>query len=289
MSPSSPVAEAFLPKVVLVVFSDGERCPMLLDEDGVPLFDPTAWSITKFRHKSASTMEQSLRGAMLVHLFCWRNNIDLPQRFRDGTFFEIGELDALVADACKPFAILRKLAKRPTNVAVLPRKRAAVGLLRRLPPQSRGQSVDPETTRIRLYYATSYLKWLGERQKFRLSIDAAGIDDGLVRSQEYASRLAGLVEQLEERAPSAAQSGRISLNAEQRARLLAVADPDNPENPWCDEFVRLRNWWIVCWLLGTGMHRGELLGLGLGTSIAVRDTVKSSAATITSVRRAGDN
>lgn len=229
---------------------------MLIDGSGVPLFDPTVWSISKFRHKSAATMEQALRGAMLVHLFCWRHEIDLSQRFRDGAFLGMGELDALVADAARPFATLRRLAK-PTNKASQ-RKASVVRLLRRLPAQSQGQTLDPETTRIRLYYATSYLEWLGDRQRLRLSGGPAG---ELAGSHDYAARLARLVEQIEERSPSGARGGRISLSTQQRAALLAAADPNGPANPWRSEFVRMRNWVIVRWLLGTGMRRGELLGL----------------------------
>lgn len=253
---------SFRLKVALVVFSDGERCPMLLDGDGVPLFDPTVWSITKYRQKSASTVEQALRGAMLIHLFCWRHGIDLAERVRDGAFFKVGELDALVSDASKPFALLRTAAKVvPRAEFVTLRSRSAARLLRRLPKTARVRTVDSETTRIRLHYATSYLKWLGERQKSRFSSGAIGTDEAFVRAHEYGVRLLDVVEQIEERVPSVSSKGRTSLEAGQRVRLLAVIDPGSLDNPWSDPFVRLRNWVIVRWLLGTGMRRGELLGL----------------------------
>src|SRR4051812_39937085 len=77
-------------------FADGERCPMLVDAaTGVPLFDPTVWTLTKYRRQSAATMEQALRGAMLLHLFCARRGIELNIRVRDGTFFSPSELDDL--------------------------------------------------------------------------------------------------------------------------------------------------------------------------------------------------
>ncbi|WP_345820655.1 site-specific integrase [Methylobacterium fujisawaense] len=235
---------------------------MLLDDGGIPLFDPTVWSITRYRQKSAATVEQALRGAMLIHLFCWRHGIDLAERIRAGTFFEVGELDALVSDASKPFAHLRTAAKVLSTSEFFPlRSRSAARFLRRLPTTARVQTVAPETTRIRLHYATSYLRWLGERQKSRFSSGAIGTDEAFVRAHEYGVRLVDVVEQIEERAPSVSRKGRISLESEQRARLLEVVHPDSRINPWSDPFVRLRNWVIVCWLLGTGMRRGELLGL----------------------------
>lgn len=234
---------------------------MLLDDDGIPLFDPTVWSITKYRQKSASTVEQALRGAMFIHLFCWRYSIDLTERVGAGTFFEVGELDALVADASKPFSRLRTakvMSKRKFSAL---KSRSIARLLRRLPATERVRTVTSETTRIRLYYATSYLRWLGERQKLRLPTSGIGADDDLLRAHEYGVRLIDVIEQIEERAPSVSRKGRISLEFGQRVRLMAVVHPDSQENPWIDPFVRLRNWVIVCWLLGTGMRRGELLGL----------------------------
>lgn len=237
---------------------------MLVDSDGVPLFDPTVWSLTKYRRKSAATVEQALRGAMLIHLFCWRHGIDLDERVRDGRFFEVGELDALVADAAKPFAVLHA---GTTSIQIFeggnlpPENRSNARLLRRLPSAARVQTVASDTTRIRLHYAASYLNWLGERQKSRLFGTAVAGDPAFVRVHEFGLRLLAVIEQIEERAPSVVRQGRMSLETQQRARLLEVTDPNSPENPWTDPFVRLRNWVIVRWLLGTGMRRGELLGL----------------------------
>ncbi len=234
---------------------------MLLNGDGIPLFDPTIWSITKYRQRSASTVEQGLRGAMFIHLFCWRYSIDLTERVKAGTFFEVGELDALVADAFRPFSRLRTekvLSKRKFSAS---KSRSAARLLRRLPTTVRVSTVASETTRIRLHYATSYLKWLGEREKLQLQNGGIGTDGDFLTAHEYGMRLVDVIEQIEERAPVVSRKGRISLEFEQRVRLMAVIDPNSQENPWSDPFVRLRNWVIVRWLLGTGMRRGELLSL----------------------------
>lgn len=102
---------AFEMKVELVLFADGERAPMLLDGRGIPIFDPTVWSLTTYRQKSASTVEQALRSALLVHLFCWRSGIDLKERVRDGMFLSTTELDALVSAAARPFDALRAASK----------------------------------------------------------------------------------------------------------------------------------------------------------------------------------
>ncbi len=59
---------------------------MIIDrETGLPLFQPTVWTLRQYRHRSAATIEQALRGAMLLHLFCRHRVIDLGQRLSTGT------------------------------------------------------------------------------------------------------------------------------------------------------------------------------------------------------------
>ncbi|WP_448190074.1 tyrosine-type recombinase/integrase [Azospirillum sp. sgz301742] len=232
---------------------------MLVDATGVPLFDPTVWSISSHRHKSAATMEQALRGAMLLHLFCLRRGIDLIERVRDGSFFDVGELDALAADAARPFANLS--VQLPSQARVHRRSGGAAKVtrfLRRLPSVKQVPTVDPETTRIRLHYLKDYLKWLGTRQRLRL---ADGAPNSVAVAHGYGVQLDTVLEQIQERMPNPIDDrGRVSLTAEQLARLLEIAAPDSPSNPWKKPFVRLRNWLIIRWLLATGMRRGEFLG-----------------------------
>lgn len=246
-----------------VRFGDGERCPMLLNEAGIPIFDPTVWSVARYRASSSATMEQALRSAMLVHLFCRRHRIDLNERFKAGSFFSTDELEAFAVDASKPFAELHKPLPRASRRRQS-RRLSSMAIqmpIRTLPPQKAVKVVGDPTVRVRLHYATRYLNWLGEREKSRKVFGAATSTDTLVRTHEYELRLLKMIEQIEERSPSGPGNARMSLEPAQVARLLEVTDPDSAMNPWLDPFVRVRNSLIVRWLLGTGMRRGELLGL----------------------------
>ncbi|WP_197282417.1 tyrosine-type recombinase/integrase [Bosea thiooxidans] len=208
-------------------------------------------------------MEQALRGAMLIQLFCWRHQIDLGERFTSGTFFTVGELDALLADASKPFSDLHKPAS-PASIPLRSRRvnSASIGKpLRSLPTKTPAKAVRPPTVRNRLHYATSYLAWLGEREKSRKAFGAPRSNDAYIRAHEYGLRLLEMIEHIEERSPSGGDTSRMSLEPSQVAKLLEVTAPNSALNPWTDPFVRLRNSLIVRWLLGTGMRRGELLGL----------------------------
>ncbi len=236
---------------------------MLLSETGIPIFDPTVWSVARYRSSSSATMEQALRGAMLVHLFCLRHQIDLNERFSAGTFFSSDELEALAVDASKQFAELHKPLP-PASPRRRTRRLNSTTIqmpLRTLPPQTAVKTVSSPTTRVRLHYATRYLNWLGEREKSRKTFGATTSTDTYIKTHEYGLRLLEMIEQIEERSPSGSGNSRMSLEPAQVAKLLEVTDLDSPLNPWTDPFVRVRNSLIVRWLLGTGMRRGELLGM----------------------------
>jgi integrase len=71
-----------------------------------------------------------------------------------------------------------------------------------------------------------------------------------------------MLDRLRIRTPTAEnQSTRVGLNADQKLRLLHVTDPSYPDNRGASAFLRHRNQLIVMWGIGTGLRRGELLGL----------------------------
>ena len=146
-------------RVHTAVFADGERFPMLVDaQTGIPLFDPTIWSLSSYRAKSAATMEQALRGAMLLHLFCARRAIDLDARVRDGGFFSAEELDDLARQAGLPIKELQTSAvSGPRREAPAGRRRGQVSFLRVLPTAKRTKGVEPHTKGLRLAYLREYL------------------------------------------------------------------------------------------------------------------------------------
>ena len=143
---------------------------MLVDrETGLPLFEPTVWTLRKYRGRSAATIEQALRGAMLLHLFCRHRVIDLGNRMSTGDFLGLDEVEAFVIFARKPLSETGALAPL-TEATVRPirlKATAVVSLgtrhMRRLPRAEQSPSLDNRSVAIRLHYVASYLKWLGTR------------------------------------------------------------------------------------------------------------------------------
>ncbi|MFP4897099.1 tyrosine-type recombinase/integrase [Paraburkholderia sp. EG304] len=240
------------------VFEYGERMPILVDaRSGLPLFDPCTFACTEIRPRtgSAATVEQALRGVQVLLAFVDDSQIDLAQRFATGRFLDLCELDELVTVVHLPLSIA---ATSKRSRASMQNRPAVVNLDRvrkRAPKQAEEVTVAISTVAIRLYYAGCYLQWLGHRA-------AKQVCASLEQKNDYMERLAQFLDQLRARTPKArSQSSRMGLTAEQKAELVRLTDPACPDNPWAGNFVRDRNRLIVLWGLGTGLRRGELLGL----------------------------
>lgn len=62
-----------------IVFESGERFSLLVDRrTGMPLFDPTVFTLTEFRARNwaSATIEQVLRALKVFVLFCEAHQID---------------------------------------------------------------------------------------------------------------------------------------------------------------------------------------------------------------------
>ncbi|NEX60094.1 site-specific integrase [Noviherbaspirillum galbum] len=238
------------------VFEDGERMPVLVDAaTGIPLYDPCVYACTDIRPNtgSSATIEQALRGVQFLLTFIGERKIELEGRFASARFLDLHELDDLVRTAYLP------MDSTPTggrNMEVAAPKVISLDKVRSRAVKTRKEStVALSTVAIRLYYAGAYLEWLGHRA-------ARQVCKTLEQKTEYMDLLREFLGRLRSRTPKArGQSSRLSLTAEQKAELLRVVDPRCPDNPWEGEFVRERNRLIVLWGLGTGLRRGELLGL----------------------------
>jgi integrase len=119
------------------------------------------------------------------------------------------------------------------------------------------KSVGNNTAVVRIKYVKGYLKWLAEYAYLQ----------GLPSNRSMFKEAADMtVEAIGNRVPPSkkpnATSRRLGLTEADQARVLALAHPDNPSNPWKDDaFVRERNWLIVQFLLGMGVRKGEMLGV----------------------------
>lgn len=238
------------------VFENGERMPILVGADsGMPLYEPCVYASTEIRPKtgSAATIEQALRGVQLLLTFLNQREIDLHERFSTGQFLDIHELDDFVRTAYLPLG-----RTAPGSISALSEAQKVVSLdkiRKRSPQTAKEPQVAISTVAIRLYYAASYLEWIGHKS-------ARQVCKTLEQKNDYMALLQDFLARLRTRTPKArSYSKRLSLTPDQKKELLRIIDPTCPDNPWEGNFVRDRNRLIVLWGLGTGLRRGELLGL----------------------------
>lgn len=234
---------------------------MLVDRtDGMPLLRPTFYltSMVHLPGKELNTQRQVLSAIQFLYEWSRRNQIDLEERFRLGYFLELREVEMLCADIQIPFRdyIHDPFAFRETDQPAQRIKK--IGRLHR--PRSKTSKRfynDHTTTSIKLSYMKNYVDWLA----------AETIGRSSSRSREYTSMQAArteMIKWLKERIPSPGKSRlKIGLTPKQRTRLLAVIEPDHPENPFKGKFARERNRLLILFLDHLGLRRSEALLLKL--------------------------
>lgn len=206
----------------------------------MPVFDACVYAMTEVRPRSgsAATIEQALRGVQFLLAFTDLRSIDLRERFANGRFLDLHELDDLAALAYLPLHSRSASDERRTS---------------RMEAQPR--AVAPGTASIRLHYVRAYLSWMGQTVASRTCSTLEQRMSYMVMLREFLGRLKG-------RIPTARSSTqRVALAPAARAELLKVIDPAATDNPWPTAFLRDRNRLLILWGLGTGIRRGELLGL----------------------------
>lgn len=85
-------------KVKTIVTSSGERLPLLLGSDGLPIFEPTVFSLTEVRsrNRASNTIDSYLRSIKVFFLFLDLRGINLEDRLSVGELLSLGEIEDLV-------------------------------------------------------------------------------------------------------------------------------------------------------------------------------------------------
>ncbi|MFY4698335.1 tyrosine-type recombinase/integrase [Burkholderia glumae] len=240
------------------VFESGERFPLLVDvRTGVPLFDPTVFTLSEFRarNRASATIEQALRALKVLLLFCDKHRIDLASRTLEGQLLELGELDALVQLCRLPISdIEAQVDASPTAP-----ERTVVSIENYRARANRALSeVAGHSAAVRIRYIRQFIGWLADRRLLSLS----------ARHPSRAALLSArdiVVAGLAARVPAGNSRNKIrsrrALDDAAQERLWQIVDVNSTENPWEGRHARMRNELIVRWFMGLGVRRGELLGV----------------------------
>lgn len=270
-------------RVKTIITSSGERLPVLLGHDGLPVFEPMVFSLSEVRarNRSSNTIDSYLRSVMVLLLFLSLRRINIEDRLEHGQLLSLGEIEELVGICRLP---LEKIHSMLDEVPGLARQSASsVVSLEKLRMKSAGLpevEIDPSTASTRLRNIRDYLKWLALVRMSKHGIDAT-IRMALESSSQFTSHA------IDARLPSGSYHAdrseqREGLESDVVERILNVTKPQSPDNPWADEHSRYRNALIIEWLLCFGLRRGELL------NIRIRD-INFRDGTVTVARRADDS
>lgn len=249
-------------RVKTVVLSSGERLPILLDQQGQPMFDPTVFALTEVRGKNlaANTIGNVLRAVMAFQLFLDARGIDLDTRLADGALLSLGEVEDLARLCRLKIADLTALSGERANVVAAPAPtQVASHEKARMKAQAVSSTeVAPGVAATRLHYTRSYLQWLAAERLSRHGLDPSVA----ARLRDAAKRVSDAINsRIPRKSGRDALDQREGLSDADVAELLRVTDPHSPDNPWKDQHTRYRNALLIRWLLHFGLRIGEALGV----------------------------
>lgn len=246
-------------RVKLLKLTTGERFPLLLGEEGEPLFAPTVYALTELRarNQASNTISAVLRAIQVLYLFLGKQGIDLSLRLSSGQLLSLGEVEDLVRSTRLPVKHLEAMQadsignndQRGVLSLEKVRMRLCTGEL---------DEVDPAFAATRIRYIRNYLEWLVTDLQARRALDERVLETLNASLQRVVSALTA---RIPKGGSKAAIQLREGLSPEMVSELLRVVSPQSPDNPWKGEYSRHRNELIVHWLYYLGLRRGELLGI----------------------------
>lgn len=246
-------------QVRMIVMERGERLPLLIGEDGVPLFLPTKWLLTMRRpaHPAANTLQANCFALKFLYLWAEQRGIDVESRLLSGSFLRSHEIASLADAAALPLdAIGGKAAPLTATSKVVSLEKVRM----RAPPSPQVVGTGNKANRLRT--VAQYLEWLGQEGCGNLDLAAASS-----RKADLAAMLSNLNAKIPPAKGRNAVGSRESPPVETMDRMLAVLEPKCAENPWDDLGLQLRNRLLVHLFYGLGIRRGELLGIKIGDHI----------------------
>ncbi len=266
-------------RVKLLKFPSGERFPLLLGADGLPLFEPTVYALTELRarNQATNTICSALRAVQVFYLFLGIHGIDLSTRLASTQLLSINEVEDLSRSCRLPVERLVTMLPDSDAKVQSPKVISLESARMRLSGDAQDE-VEPAFAGNRMRCMRGYVNWLVLDR-----LAKHGLDKELANSLNVSLQrvLSCITARISKGGGRGGINQREGLAPESAAELLRVVSPESLDNPWRDEYVRHRNALIVHWLYYLGMRRGELLG------VRVND-VDFRKGTVTIHRRADD-
>ncbi len=243
-----------MPRLSIHVLGDGERVPMLHDEQGLPLFYPALYATSQLRNAGAAVNTIRNKLSDLVVLLRWEqvHGRDLISEFRGERFLTVADVASL-----RDFAKLDMRHLRPMGKAKQPSSGVVDFLEANVASSPAQATIGGQQHFNRLSTFADYLEFTASvvtqhRNSPQVTQEVARMAKAVRKHRPRA-----LAKQLDE------EWDLRSPPSEVVERFMAISAEGNPRNPFRNPDLQLRNAIIFGLLRHTGMRRGELLSLRL--------------------------
>lgn len=245
-----------------IELKNGDRFWLLVGPDGVPDFESALFLASNYQAgKAPNTLRNVANAVRVVKRFLVKRQIDLKERLREGRILTRNETARLVADCGRPLGS----TQRTTGARkVVPFKRRHV--------YADDPSLDPNTQRIRAFYAAKFITFLVGKETEPLRYDNK-------RGESLKAELKRFNEMLNELVPK--QEGpdfdpERPLTQDAVEKIKALSSEEQSElaaSLFIQPATRKRNLLIIELFLATGVRSSEMAGLRI-------DDIKQGSLTI---------
>jgi len=233
----------------LVVLSDGERYPLLVDESGTPDWYITLYVTTQIRNasKASNTIQAVLGSINLLFSWCDEKNIELEARFSRREFLSESEVESLRA-----YTQLKRSSVKAAGDKT--QENRSFGIVFSAP----AAQVSSATHYNRLTDIEAFLGWYACRivEREAKVIDMSSL--ALIKAMEKRIRV---------RRPQKRSQSRIfckkGMSENGQKEMLELISTESSVNPFSIS-VQRRNQVLFLILYHLGMRAGELLSLKVG-------------------------
>ena len=253
------------------IATDEHPMVVLVDENRIPLFYPNIYATIKYRSlgRTASTTEKILRCIGVAHLWASLNDIELEQKIITSDFLTIEQLQDLAfflrltspkqkelaqKNNSYPLTSTRKISKMVENLIYMPSTH-----------EETNTSISAEEAAYRIKTISKYFKFLLQRANHRTQ-------------QEKIHNIEQRLDYFKTLAPKVNNSGDADapegLSINERKILINLIEPEHPENPFRNTFLKHRNQLIYEILLTTGIRRIELRHIKIDDVDYLKHTIR---------------
>lgn len=240
-------------KLEVLIFDNGERYPILTDEDDMPHFFVTLYVTSELRPKKLfNTIANRLKA--ILWLFEWEKKHDrsLAEEFEKAQLLAVEDILS-IRDHMKLNAVEQK--KHDMGKAQL--KRRVINLSHSASVTTTVASVSRDHQYNRMTAITEYLHFLATvTNQFRNNPEVTKAIDSMsksLKSHRPKGRGRNVADELD---LNSLPDGLLD-------EFMDIANIDNPLNPFKSPTVKLRNYLIFRLLRETGIRRGEVLSLDM--------------------------